>query len=251
VIARVRCARIVISTRDALLDRFTGGLLVTCGLLTIGSPPGRALHGDISHRPATAVRAKPSRGRARMSLAAYILSESDFGQALQLQRRICSGFDDAGAAFLSVRDRDVNTGVAPAPDRSGLPPRSCPKRLRNDTDQSDFAKRSGSADRVVIPGGKARPCRRAGERRRVVATSFPCDLGALSDSRRLVAAQSLVRQAVADAPSTTDASSRSRGRAREVRRSSRVSGDTARLSFHKDRPAIAPRAPFATAVSTC
>jgi hypothetical protein len=102
-------------TRDALLDRFTGGLLVTCGLLTIGAPPGRALHGDISHRPATAVRAKPSRGRARVSLAADVDSESDFGQALQLQRRICSGFDDAGAAFLSVRDRNVNTGVAPAP----------------------------------------------------------------------------------------------------------------------------------------
>jgi hypothetical protein len=58
---------------------------------------------------------KPSRGRARVSLAADVDSESDFGQALQLQRRICSGFDDAGAAFLSVRDRNVNTGVAPAP----------------------------------------------------------------------------------------------------------------------------------------
>jgi hypothetical protein len=87
-----------------LFDRFTGCLLVTCGLLTIGAPPGRALHGDISHRPAAAVRAKPNGARARVSLAAYVLSESDIGQALRLQRRICSGSDDAGAAFLSVRD---------------------------------------------------------------------------------------------------------------------------------------------------
>ena len=52
-------------------------------------------------------------------------------------------------------------------------------------------------------------------------------------------------------PSTTAASSRRRGRARVVSRSSRTSGETARLSFHRDRPAMAPLAPLATAISTC
>lgn len=52
-------------------------------------------------------------------------------------------------------------------------------------------------------------------------------------------------------PSTTASSWCRRGSARVVRSCSRVSDETARLSFHNERPAMAPPAPFATAISTC
>lgn len=97
------------------LHWFTGGLLVTCGLGSIGAVAGAPLHGDVSHRPASAIRIAPSRGRPRVSLRADVESESVFGPALRVQRRIRSGFDSEGRPFLDIRDRVVNTGVVPAP----------------------------------------------------------------------------------------------------------------------------------------
>ena len=100
---------------DDWLSRFTGGLLVTCGLGSIGAGASAPLHGDFSHRPASAIRIAPSRGRPRVSLRADVESESVFGPALRVQRRIRSGFDPDGRPFLDLRDRVVNTGVVSAP----------------------------------------------------------------------------------------------------------------------------------------
>lgn len=96
------------------LDRFTGGLLVTCGLRTIGYDERMPLHGDINHRPASNIRSMPSRGRARVDLAADIDSESVFGAGLRMERLISSGCGPGGSAWLEVEDEIVNTSSLPA-----------------------------------------------------------------------------------------------------------------------------------------
>jgi len=52
---------------EAWIDRFTGGLLATCGLANFGpardaDATGLGVHGDVHHLPARNVRATPSRG---------------------------------------------------------------------------------------------------------------------------------------------------------------------------------------------
>lgn len=97
---------------DRWLDRFTGGLLVTCGLRSFGRREDAPLHGDVSHRPASAVRVTPSRGRAKARLEADVEDESIFGPALRLERKIEAGVDDRGA-WIEVSDDIVNTGRSP------------------------------------------------------------------------------------------------------------------------------------------
>lgn len=91
------------------LARFTGGLLVTCGLRTVGAVTGLPLHGDISHRPASHVRSAPTRGRALVELAADIDDESIFGAGLRVERSISSGRAPSGEAWIEVEDCIVNT----------------------------------------------------------------------------------------------------------------------------------------------
>lgn len=97
---------------DSWLERFTGGLLVTCGLRSFGRREGAPLHGDVSHRPASAVRVTPSRGRAWVRVEADVEDESVFGPALRLERRIESGPTEGGA-WVEVSDDVVNTGSSP------------------------------------------------------------------------------------------------------------------------------------------
>ncbi|AZC12998.1 DUF4432 family protein [Microbacterium sp. ABRD28] len=91
------------------LGRFTGGLLVTCGLRVAGAAAGSPLHGDISHRPASHVRSAPPRGRALVELGADIDDESIFGAGLRVERSISSGLTPSGQAWIGVDDGVVNT----------------------------------------------------------------------------------------------------------------------------------------------
>lgn len=103
---------------DAWIDRFTGGLLATCGLLHIGSADEEGpLHGDIGHRPASNVRVDPSRGRSSVRLSADVDAATVFGPSVRLERTVASGLRDDGAAFLRLHDRVVNAGVVPVPLR--------------------------------------------------------------------------------------------------------------------------------------
>lgn len=100
---------------DDWLSRFTGGLIVTCGMRDIGRGRGRPLHGDVSHRPASGIRVTPSRGSSEVRLDADIEDESLFGPSLRLERTIVSSVDRHEHASLTIEDRVVNTGRLPAP----------------------------------------------------------------------------------------------------------------------------------------
>ncbi|MDL9978732.1 DUF4432 family protein [Microbacterium sp. ASV49] len=103
---------------NAWIDRFTGGLVATCGLLHIGGEEGgNPLHGDIGHRPASNIRVEPARGRSLARLSADIDAASVFGPSVRLERTITSGLREDGAAFLRIADRAVNTGAVPVPVR--------------------------------------------------------------------------------------------------------------------------------------
>lgn len=98
------------------LERFTGGLLVTCGLGNIGpANNAQGLHGDISHRPAQHVRSAPSRGRAALLLEADVDSASIYGPSLRLERAIAVARHDDGSCEIAIEDNVVNVGVQDAP----------------------------------------------------------------------------------------------------------------------------------------
>ncbi|MCI0158053.1 DUF4432 family protein [Leifsonia shinshuensis] len=103
---------------SAWIDRFTGGLVATCGLLHIGAADdGHPLHGDIGHRPASHVRVEPTRGRSLVRLSADVESASVFGPSVRLERTITSGLRESGDGFVRIEDRAVNTGAVPVPLR--------------------------------------------------------------------------------------------------------------------------------------
>lgn len=104
---------------SAWIDRFTGGLVATCGLLHIGggAEDAQPLHGDIGHRPASNVRVEPSRGESLVRLSADVDVASVFGPSVRLERTVTSGLREDGAAYLRIEDRAVNTGAVPVPLR--------------------------------------------------------------------------------------------------------------------------------------
>lgn len=97
------------------LDRFTGGLLTTCGPNHVGAATvSDPLHGQFSHRPASAVRVSPARGRAEARLRADVAFESIFGPSLRVEREIRAHHRN-GTSTLSIRDRVRNTGSQVVP----------------------------------------------------------------------------------------------------------------------------------------
>lgn len=105
---------------SAWIDRFTGGLLATCGLANIGpardgDAHGLGLHGDVHHLPASHVRVHPSRGLPEVVVEGDVERSTVFGPSVRVERRITNGLDAQGRPQLEVVDRIVNTSSLPAP----------------------------------------------------------------------------------------------------------------------------------------
>ena len=94
---------------------------------------------------------------------------------------------------------------------------------------------------AVSRSSRAAPRRPASRAARVLLPDPGGPVTTTASGRALMTDGRLLMQPRPARPSTTAASSRRRGSARVVSRSCRVSCETARLSFHSDRPAIAPR----------
>jgi hypothetical protein len=96
---------------DDWLDRFTGGLLTTCGPFHIGAArSGSGLHGDFSHRPASDIRVYREAGSIRIE--GIIPNRSLFGPSIDVHRTITS---TAGADHAEIRivDEIRNVGAVP------------------------------------------------------------------------------------------------------------------------------------------
>jgi len=105
---------------EAWIDRFTGGLLATCGLANFGpardaDATGLGVHGDVHHLPARNVRATPSRGLPEVVVEGDVERSTVFGSSVRVERRISNGLDARGRPQLEVADRIVNTSSLPAP----------------------------------------------------------------------------------------------------------------------------------------
>ena len=96
------------------LRGFAGGLLVTCGLRNVGSPSENGehfgLHGEISHTPATGVRAvgQWEKDRYRMEISGTVRETAAFGSNLVPERSLRT---ELGATYLEVEDRVPNEGA--------------------------------------------------------------------------------------------------------------------------------------------
>ena len=99
------------------LERFTGGLLVTCGLSNVGPATDTAgLHGDFGHRPAHDIswRTAVDRERSVVELRAVIDSVQLFGDSFRVERRIVSSLGSDDLAELKIVDTITNVGLAAA-----------------------------------------------------------------------------------------------------------------------------------------
>lgn len=93
------------------LGRFSGGLLVTCGLDNIGpARDGLGLHGSHHLTPATDVTVTRA-ADAGIVIEGVVDSAAVYGRQVRLYRRIEIA---AGRPEIIVRDRAVNEGVSPA-----------------------------------------------------------------------------------------------------------------------------------------
>jgi hypothetical protein len=101
------------------LNRFTGGLLTTCGPGNIGPPvtETQGLHGVAGQLPASDItyRVQHHPDGSVVELSATVEWASLFEPSLRLHRTISSGVDTTGAAYLHVHDVISNTGVVSAP----------------------------------------------------------------------------------------------------------------------------------------
>lgn len=90
----------------AWADRFTGGLLVTCGIDNIGPATSDAgLHGSFSHRPAGELRVRAGVDpRPRVRVHGVVEVTELFGPSVRVERRIVSDIDRSGRARVRVRD---------------------------------------------------------------------------------------------------------------------------------------------------
>lgn len=103
---------------DAWLDRFVGGLLVTCGPENIGPATGRAgLHGSHHHRPGRLLErcAGVRDGVPFARMAGTIEYAAVFGPSARVERVIESSVDSDGAAVLRVVDDLSNDGPGAFP----------------------------------------------------------------------------------------------------------------------------------------
>jgi hypothetical protein len=97
----------------AWLERFTGGLLTTCGPFTIGEgDEEHGLHGDFSHRPAARVIATTRGGGTVVGGAIEV--HDLFGASVTIERTIVSEAS-GDHARITVTDDVINTGPVPAP----------------------------------------------------------------------------------------------------------------------------------------
>jgi hypothetical protein len=114
----VRDARALPTPRGTeWLERFTGGLLATCGLYNVGPETRSAgLHGDLGHRPARDIswRRTVDRSRSAVELRAAVDSVQLFGDSFQLDRRIVSSLGADDVAELRIIDTVTNVGLSPA-----------------------------------------------------------------------------------------------------------------------------------------
>lgn len=98
---------------SAWLERFTGGLLTTCGPFTIGEgDEEHGLHGEFSHLPAGRV-SSAARGGSTV-VAGTVEAHDLFGASVTIERSIVSEAD-RDHARIRVTDLVVNTGPLPAP----------------------------------------------------------------------------------------------------------------------------------------
>ncbi|MGD8195783.1 DUF4432 family protein [Herbiconiux sp. P18] len=99
-------------TGEAWVQRFTGGLLVTCGVDNVGPATDTAgLHGSYSHRPAVDVRSRArAEPRAEVRVHGAVEAVALFGPSLRVERRIVSDVDRAGRARVRIRDVVHNVG---------------------------------------------------------------------------------------------------------------------------------------------
>lgn len=96
------------------LTRFTGGLLTTCGLDSIGvAEADGSLHGRASHLPAQEVSWRIEDG-AGIRLDGTVEHTSLFGPSFRLRRRITLATLSGGASRISVVDDVRNIGPAVA-----------------------------------------------------------------------------------------------------------------------------------------
>ncbi|MFT4123337.1 MAG: DUF4432 family protein [Microbacteriaceae bacterium] len=95
------------------LERFTGGLLTTCGLRGFGPAQGdRGLHGDIGHRPSgqVAVTRAVTADRATLELRAEVLDARVFDATLLLSRTVRLESSADGPPAVTVEDVLTNLG---------------------------------------------------------------------------------------------------------------------------------------------
>ena len=95
------------------LRGFGGGLLVTCGLRSVGGPSQNGesfgMHGEISFTPATGVRAagRWQQDRYLMEISGTVRETSAFGANLVLERCLRT---ELGATHLEIEDQVSNEG---------------------------------------------------------------------------------------------------------------------------------------------
>ena len=100
---------------SGFLSRFTGGMLVTCGLENIGAArDGRPMHGSHHRTPAADVRCERELDGDDIvvTVSGLIGSMELFGRRVTMERRIVSR---TGTPRLDVLDRIRNEGYQPAP----------------------------------------------------------------------------------------------------------------------------------------
>ncbi len=108
-------ARNATGPTSGFLSRFTGGMLVTCGLENIGpARDGLPMHGSHNVTPATDVvyRRDVVDGDIVVTVTGLIGSIELFGRRITVERSIVSR---TGTPRLDVTDRIHNEGLAPAP----------------------------------------------------------------------------------------------------------------------------------------
>ncbi|MBX3312638.1 MAG: DUF4432 family protein [Microbacteriaceae bacterium] len=99
------------------LERFNGGLVVTCGLENVGAPiDGHGLHGTYSHRRGTDInyRREILADRVVFELTGTVSELRIFGRRISVYRTIRLESSLSGAK-ITVSDRVANEGLSPEP----------------------------------------------------------------------------------------------------------------------------------------